>query len=154
MCDGYGLSACVSDLPGKEPHELTQRLLNVSGWAGRCLRRVFEAGGSRMQKRQTARILSRLPDSVLADIGFRRVDIWGQPLPEARYDDLPVLGLVPMEINPTFIERTDTNPGSEYWSADSSTKVALSSATATPFQVRHDRASGQSPPQNRSRRSV
>lgn len=112
MCDGYGLSACVSDLPGKEPHELTQRLLNVSGWAGRCLRRVFDASRSGMQKRQTAGILSRLPDSVLADIGFRRVDICGRPLrhrsAEARCGDLPVLALVPMEINPTFIERMDT----------------------------------------------
>jgi heme-degrading monooxygenase HmoA len=87
--------------------------LRVGGWAFQRIRQGIDAARVRAQERRTARLLSDLPDSVLADIGFRRVDLYGRPVRrphnagEAASIDFPLAELVPMETGPTSIEPID-----------------------------------------------
>jgi hypothetical protein len=96
----------------KQLHRQVMRVFRIGDSVIRLFRRGLTAARKSAQERETLRSLSKLPNSVIEDLGFRRVDICGRPLPpdsaNAVYGDSLISVFTPLEIYPAFIERVDT----------------------------------------------
>jgi uncharacterized protein YjiS (DUF1127 family) len=80
MCNRSSLPANVSGVSDSAFGGLRRWLLTLGQSAQLRLGRNIAAIRRRQRDRQTAAALRQLQDSVLEDIGFRRVDICGRPL--------------------------------------------------------------------------